>query len=291
LNKITRVERVLDGRSTDGPARGELFIWSEFVGKFSGGDGTDPNELHRLLDRLGADIVVAEAEGGTVDYWRKESDLFVLALISGPLWAIIENLGWEEFCRLAIRNPDSARAQAKLAMNRHIEQASRCLEAGAHGILILDDLAGDDGPLISPGAMRQTIIPVLSESVDELRRLGRPVVFHSDGNTTTLFKDLFRIGFSAYHFQPVKRMDMAGMRAAAEEGLALWGGLDLTDVSGWKSPEEIAAETAALIRDNASNRYIFGSTTGLYPEVPLEPVLAAYDAAAAVVGERHGREQ
>lgn len=285
MNSAERVLRTIRGKATDRIPRGEIVISPGFIAGMAEYDLSHLRTERAVLERLGADLVVVDAEYSppqeAVRYWRSESDLFVFVMVQGPLWASIENLEWQGLFRLMAGDLPAALGRIEDFSQRQVDLAMSGLEAGAQGVIISDDLAGKDRTIVSPSALRKTFFPSLSVMQKQLNQLGVPVVFHSDGNIKAVLRDLAEMDFSAIHgLEPSAGMDIINTRPVMGDTVTLWGNLEFEGANGLKSAESVATEAHNLILENCGRgRYIFGSNTGLYDNVPPELALAAYDAA------------
>ncbi len=296
MDRAERVLCTLQGKRTDQVPKGEIVVSPRFVARMAMKDSQLLKMERAVLERLRADLVVVDTVSSSpkeaVRYWRAESDMFIFAMVKGPLWASIEYLGWQGLFRLVACDLPGALERAQYAIRRQIDLALSCLEAGAHGVLIADDLAGKDRTLVSSEALRNTFFPVLRKMQRQLRLQGALVAFHSDGNITAVLKNLANMDFSAIHgFQPGAGMDLLSARDVLGEAVTLWGNLEFEGSNGWKSSEKMATEARNLILENCDQGgYIFGSNTGLYDTVPPELALAAYEA-AEIYGKRRDEKK
>lgn len=279
-----RVLCTLQGKLPDRVPKGEIVIFPGFTAKMAAPDPKPVKMEHEVLQRLKADLVVVNTKSPSpqeaIKYWRAESDLFVFAMVLGPLWAGIEGLGWQGLFRLMTGDLPGAVAKIQDLSQRQVDLALSCVQAGAHGVLIADDLAGKDRTLVSPKALREVFFPVLITMERQLKESGGPVAFHSDGNIKAVLDDLGKIGFSAIHgLEPGAGMSLSGARAVVGENATLWGNLEFEGPDGLKSAENVAIEARNMVLENSNRgRYIFGSNTGLYDNVSPELAIAAYEA-------------
>ena len=284
MDKIERVLCTLQGKPTDQVPKGEIVLSPGFIAKMAA-HGSNPLEMeHEVLERLKVDLVVVNAECSSpqeaVRYWRNESDLFIFVMLQGPLCASIDRLEWQGLFRLVAGDLPEALTRIQDFSQRQVELAMSCLESGAHGVIIADDLAGNDRTLVSTGTLRSVFFPSLSMMQRQLHHEGVPVVFHSDGNIKSVVMDLAVMDFSAIHgLQPSAGMDLRSTRGVIGEAVTLWGNLEFEGTEELKSPERVAAEARNMIFENRDRgHYMFGSNTGLYNNVPPELAIAAYEA-------------
>jgi uroporphyrinogen decarboxylase len=266
----------LRGIKTDRPARGEIFIAPELIEKFSCAD------LESILARLNSDLAVLPIEDS---HWARpsldvliEAGYFVFGLIQGPLTLLIHELGWHVTSRLLLKNPQDARRIMQKLANAAAQKVNAGLEAGCDGVVIADDLAGSQGPMVSPALLRECYFPALGNLIRETGSDNNPHIFHSDGDITDLVVPLMEAGCRGIH----------GLQPSAGIGPALFAGEDFRDQVYWgnfeyecdgrlKSKEEVEAEIPILLDSWADfPGYIFGSSGGLYGELPPETIKAAY---------------
>ena len=112
----------------------------------------------------------------------------------------------------------------KIAEQRRF-QARTYAEAGCDVVRIGDDIAAQQGLLVSPATYREWIRPHHAEVIAIARR-AKPnihVLYHSDGNLTALLPDLIEIGVTAINPVQPECMDPAEIKRHFGRDLALWG--------------------------------------------------------------------
>lgn len=219
-----------------------------------------------------------------VRYWARETDLFVFCMVPGVFSEPAYMLGMEEYLAMTAADPAATVALAAAMAEYNVEFAECCVEAGAHGILIGDDIAWDGGLFLAPDRWRELLLPALARQVEGTRGLGAPVFYHADGNIGAVLPDLAALGIAGLHsLQPSAGMDLAAVKARWGRQLCLWGNVDLGFPLTLGSLGEIERVVAETIRAGApGGGYIFGSAAGdLGADLPPERVRAMYAAAAA----------
>lgn len=276
---MTRVERILAtirGEPADKIPKGEFHLEEGFITKLFQlirPEGTPPIGFRAQVEAceiLGLDAVVfvpkreqGENPWQELRHWREETDFFLLALLDGPFQGVAHRYpDFTSFLMDTVRDKENLKRHAEEIAKQSAELGRRALEAGAHGILIADDIAYHQGLYISPQMMRELFFPSLKELLvmisdqmtQSLRKI--PVFFHSDGNILPILRDIKDLGFDGIHsLEPV--MDIGKVREIVGDDFCLMGGFDL----GWFSPEgTIRAEE---LLKKAGSRYIFGSSAGI----------------------------
>ena len=164
----------------------------------------------------------------------------------------------------------------------HLENLRVVLETAGDLIDVVyfyDDLASQEGLLISPRLYEQRIQPFHQRMIDMARRHGKPVMMHSCGSIYRLIPRLIEMGLAVLNpIQPSAR-DMQPERLAAEFGgrLALHGGIDvqqfLPNATAADVREKVAWTCEVLGRDGG---YILAGSHHIQADTPIENVLAIY---------------
>lgn len=142
--------------------------------------------------------------------------------------------------------------------------------------MIYSDVAYHERLMFSPQAMREMgffddVAAICARCHDK----GLQVIFHSDGNIMEILDDLVAAGIDGLN--PLEKA--AGMDAYAirrrHPGLVLVGGMDVSRLLPFGTPEEVRRETRRMIREvGAEGRLLIGSSTEVGNDVPLANYLA-----------------
>ncbi|MBO3803305.1 MAG: hypothetical protein JTT11_05445 [Candidatus Brockarchaeota archaeon] len=222
----------------------------------------------------------------SVERWVRDSKFAVFAQVGGGFDSIYPLMGLEKFAIWCRTNPcDVARLAQKVA-RFHAELAKICVEAGAHVILLGDDLAYNKGTFLPPEQLRKLIFPFLAEEVRTVKRLGVPVILHSDGNISEILDDVVAMGFDGIHsIQPSSGMAIGSVKKRYGDKLCLMGNIDLDRVLPLGTQEEVAEAVKQAIKDAApGGGYILSSTNVLTRETPAANAFAMYRTA-----EKYGK--
>ena len=169
-----------------------------------------------------------------------------------------------------------------------IEVAGRkFVQLGVDIVWIGDDVGMQDRMLISPAAFREFLKPRYAKLFAEWKQLNPNVriAFHSDGYCYPIVADLVEIGLDILNPVQPKSMDPARVKREFGRNLTLWGTVDIQEVLPFGTPEDVAAEVQLrLWTAGQGGGLILAPAHNIQPEVPLENILAFYDAA-----KRYGR--
>lgn len=292
MTKVARVLAMIRGEAVDKLPKGEFFIDDGLVAKLlqmpenEGIPAVDFAAKVKAYELLGLDALVFMADQkntkepwAELQHWQEESDFFLFSLLDGPFQGVGHS--YEDFTAFLM---DTVKDRTKIeelvrgSVRRSLDLGRAAIRAGAHGIMIADDIAYNHGLYISPRMMREGFFPYLKELVQALKQAAQeargqdiPIFFHSDGNIQAILMDLKEIGFSGIHsLEPV--MDLVKVREAVGSNMCLMGGYSLSwfDSGGVDMVDE-------LLKSVRPGSYIFGSSAGILDtSLPPETVLEVY---------------
>lgn len=160
--------------------------------------------------------------------------------------------------------------------------AEQFARAGVDIIITGDDVAGQNGLLLSRAAWREFLQPHLAATVQAVKRANPAsfVFYHSDGNVALLIPDLIETGIDILNPIQPECMDPAAIKRQYGDRLSFWGTVSVQRTMPFGTPDEVRAEVRTRIRDVGSGGgLILAPAHVLGPEVPWENVRAFFDAA------------
>jgi uroporphyrinogen decarboxylase len=269
----SRVWNALRKIKPDRTPRGEILIEDGFLQQVG-------LSREALLEELQADIIslpIDYQSRADWSYWSQR-DYFTFALINGPFNTLIECLGWPRASEWIVHNPAVSQRFMGKYLEIMYESAAAALEDGCEGLVLGDDLAGQNGLLVDPFYLRKHYFPELGVWLEKLQAGSVPILFHSDGNILEIIPDLHQLGFWGLHgLQPDAGMRYSSLPPELIKNWVWWGNFQFEGPRGLKDPLQLHIEARRLFQEwEAAPGYIFGSCSGLYPGLLLELVQAAY---------------
>ncbi len=266
MRRVDRVRRALSGRPVDRVPRGELVISDEVVGGFLKVEEVTVADRVAFAAALDLDAAVTP-DLEEVEAWL-DAGFFLFGLVDGPFSHALRTLGFEGLMLGLDRCTGLLEEGTYLAR----ERARAFLEAGAHGIVVADDIAYSRGTYVNPRWLGEQLFPRLCRLTTSLLA-SEATLFHSDGDISAVIGDVVEAGFCGL----VGLDCLSDPRGLQERyGLILWGGFDL-DFLLRAEPQEISSAARALEADlGRGGRYIFGTDGGLMPGIGRERLLALY---------------
>ena len=154
-----------------------------------------------------------------------------------------------------------------------------------------DDLAGQDGYIISPTMYRSLVKPHQVRLFKGLRALcgDAKIVYHTDGAIFELIRDLLDLEIDALNPIQVSAAgmgDTAKLKATYGQDLCFWGSAcDTQHTLPHGTPEQVREETKRRIGDLApGGGYVFSTVHNIQADVPPENLAAMYETFAEEAG-------
>jgi len=134
-----------------------------------------------------------------------------------------------------------------------------------------DDMAGNSGPLVNPEHLRKYVFPWYKKMGRICQQLGKPMIFHSDGNITTLLDDVIEAEFSGIHPIDPNAMDINQVKKDYGDRLTLLGNINMDFPLSRGKPADVEELVAKRISDLApGGGYILSTSNSVAEYIPLE---------------------
>jgi len=182
-----------------------------------------------------------------------------------------------------VERPHFAKAILNKVLQFYLQLNEKILEEVADFIdiyFIADDLGTQDGLMISPAMFVEFIEPILKQFIDQGKKYGKYVMYHSCGAIKQLIPKFIELGVDILNPIQVsaKGMDPREIKEKFGDKLCFHGGVDVQRLLVRSTPEEIKKQVVQLSMILGKNGgYILAPTNNIMPETPLENILAMYD--------------
>jgi uroporphyrinogen decarboxylase len=217
-------------------------IWSK--GFYAGGAVNDEADLKTYAPPLAyaSEFFDAEKVGRVQDAYPDHC--FIFGTHIGPFTAGYMAMGFERFFTRFADDPTfiskllESRAQWCIALYQ------RAVELGAEVLILADDAAYNEGPMISPDMWREFVLPLHRRIVGEF---DTPVIWHSDGNIEQLLPMAIEAGFAGVHgLEPSAGMNLGSIKREFGRDLVLIGNIDVKVLCG-SDAEAVRTEVARCL--------------------------------------------
>jgi len=160
--------------------------------------------------------------------------------------------------------------------------AAEFARAGVDIIITGDDIAGQNGLLMSLETWREFLKPRLTATVRAVKSANPDtfVFYHSDGNVEPAIPDLIETGIDILNPVQPECMDPAAIKQRYGDRLSFWGTVSVQRTMPFGTPADVRAEVWARIRDvGRDGGLILAPAHVLGPETPWENIVAFFEAA------------
>jgi len=145
-----------------------------------------------------------------------------------------------------------------------------------------DDLGGQQGPLVSPEAVRRFFMPHFRALWDHIRaNTTAMLMHHCCGSIYPFIPDFIELGVQALNPIQVSacQMDPARLKREFGKDLCFWGGVDTREVMPRGSPRDVREEVRRRIREmGRSGGYILAAVHNIQVDVPPANVVELFRA-------------
>lgn len=224
----------------------------------------DSNEMHCIYDPQNFKIYSVndfqnEPEPEKVDESIFEAQDYIIQefskhkyIASIPDFSLITSLGNTENTLLNYgMNPEVVKAATKCQFIRQRYLDKYYIRNGVDGVLLDSDMAGTNGPLISPSMFEEINLPFVKQRINEIKKRISQVLLHSCGNTHSIMHMLIDAGVDCYQsLQTNANMEIGFLKEKYGDKLAFWGGVPV---------EILISGTTADVRKEVRNAMEKGS--------------------------------
>lgn len=197
-------------------------------------------------------------------------DILIGSIVGDSIWSIEGITDWMEFAVLLMEEPGEIHRIADGKTRIAIDKIDRLIDAGADFIHLVNDVAFNAGPFISPAQFSEFITPQLKRQVEFIKSQGAIPFVHSDGNIDSLLDDYLSLGAACFQsVDPMAGMDIAKTKERCQGKMALMGNVQCNLLQD--GPLEAIRKSARYCLENASpgGGYIFGTSNTIFPGMPL----------------------
>lgn len=192
--------------------------------------------------------------------------------------------GYEQWMVDILGNQEVFEALLDRTLDIWLRMSGNLLEAAgpwADIVMWGDDIAGQNGCLVSPDLYRRLIKPRHRRIFDFIKaRTRAKVMYHCCGSVYSIIPDLIDMGMDI--LTPVQvdaaSMDTALLKREFGHQVTFWGGIDTHRVLAFGTPSDVRGEVRRRLRDMApGGGYVLNAVHNIQPEVPPENIVAMFE--------------
>jgi len=196
------------------------------------------------------------------------------------LTAVYDALGLDNFCLKLYDDP-----KLVIHLLDHFTRAGQELSEALSALplsfyLFQDDLAGNQGPLISPMWLEEQWIPRVKQILAPIRARNIPMVYHCCGNLEKIMPMAIQLGFKAINpIQPTCN-DIYQLKKQYGEKICLIGNMDIAGCLAFGTVDEVVKDTREHIdRLSGNGGYVVASSHTITEMVRPENYVAMIETA------------
>ena len=188
--------------------------------------------------------------------------------------------GFEGILLAFVDQPELVRGLVELSVGVNLAFAEECARRGADFIFTGDDYAATERPFMSPKCFREFLYPGLKRVIGGFRKLGLPVIKHTDGMITPILDMILDSGIDCLDpIDPIAGMDIGVMKEQHGGRIALKGNVDCAHTLTFGSEEQVVEETKEVIRKaGEGGGLIVSSSNSIHSSVKPGNYLAMWNA-------------
>jgi len=191
---------------------------------------------------------------------------YLTYLLFERAWAV---MGMEGFLAGLITHPAEAHAFLHAIATYSRGVFDRYLELNVDAIGFSEDLGSQRALMMSPQMLREFILPEYVYCLENVRKAGKLICFHSCGCVDAIAGDLASIGVTVLNPIQARANDLGKIKRDTRGRMALDGGID-TAVLALGSPADVRAEVVRVMDIlKPGGGYICGPDQGV-PGIPQE---------------------
>ena len=152
------------------------------------------------------------------------------------------------------------------------------IRPGVAGVLMEQDMAGTNAPLISPAMFQEFCFPFLKERIAHVKQSVSQVIFHNCGNNIPLMDMLADTGIDCYQsLQTTAGMEIGKLKAAYGHRLAFWGGVPVENLIAGSTGDVRKAVRIAMERGAPGGGFILGPSHSVAKNTKYDNFMAMLD--------------
>lgn len=189
--------------------------------------------------------------------------------------------GYEAFLTDMMINKDFAHELLDKLYDFQLVTGTTLAKVGVDILWLGDDFGTQNSLILSPEIWREFFKPRYGRLIQAFRDI-KPdikIAYHSDGNIEELLPEYIEVGVDILNAVQPKSMDPAHLKRRFGNDLTFWGTVDIQEVLPFGTPEDVRDEVRLRIETvGPGGGLIVAPSHNIQPDVPLENMLAFYDA-------------
>ncbi|NVM04507.1 MAG: hypothetical protein HWN67_19445 [Candidatus Helarchaeota archaeon] len=210
---------------------------------------------------------------------NKDNKILLSIMPGGLFETIYESVGLEKFFYYIYDNPSFVRRLFDLQKKFIIELGKYVIDHGTEVIVLGDDSAYKNGPMMSPKLFEKYLFPRYKEICNTFHKKGAKVLFHSDGDTHMLVDGWIKSGVDAIHPWEPPMMNLKEAKEKWGDKVCICGNVDCGITLMYGPKQRIINEVKQCIKDAAEGGgYMLSSSNSIHYGIPIKNFQIMLDA-------------
>jgi len=185
----------------------------------------DLNEHFRRAKKFFRTIQRHKKKFVNTDFCMMAQDDF--ASVFPPVW---QGMGMSAFSRALRKNPKLIQERFEQTTEFVLGVFKVYADCGAKIFFEGGDIAFKSGPLINPKYIDKYVLPCMKRVTDAVHEWGGKIIFHSDGDITSLLDFVLEAGFDGLHCLEPPYVDLELVKKKVGDKLCLLGNIDTSHI-------------------------------------------------------------
>jgi len=297
-NLVSKINKKNENTSDRPVVKSELWLGTELL-KQAGFSDTLENHF-KLVDRLGHDMIclpvcenIAVKPNLGYRYFqcdeikraRRMGTEFVAAVVDGPFQELVNQLGLMEVLTGLVRNRQEILCIFEKEHKKILDLINRCLDQGAHTVVIADDLAADRALLIRPADVEMLCGPFYEQAVSMIHGAGAWAFYHCCGKITQLVPQIKTWQFDGLAAVQHRANDLVALHEMLGQDFVIMAGIDAELLDSDSPQSSVLNEFQRIVKTLVLKEALVLSTgCGLYSGDFLERMENIYSIADRCMG-------
>lgn len=230
----------------------------------------------RIIERFQWDALAvfwpwSDADGVAAAKAAFGNHIAIGTMVGHSIWSIEYISDWMQFAADLAERPEVLHEEAERLCSTALDSIDRHIDAGADFINLVNDVAFNAGPFISPRQFAEFVTPYLARQVAHIKQRGAIAIVHSDGMLMPVLDQIISVEPHMLHsIDPMAGMDIAEVKRLTYGKLALMGNVQCSLLQD--GPKEAIRESVLYCVENAApgGGYVFSTSNTIFPGMPLE---------------------
>ena len=177
-----------------------------------------------------------------------------------------------------ILEPEVVRASSSRSVAVQNALDKYYIRPGIDGVLVEQDMAGTNAPLVSPRMFGEMCFPYLKERITKIKKAAGQVILHNCGNNIPIMDMLIETGIDCYQsLQTTAGMEVGRLKQLYGDKLSFWGGVSVEKLIDGTVADVRQEVRRAMERGAPGGGFILGPSHSIAKNTKYDNFMAMLD--------------